>query len=83
MRREFNIPETEECRLFKTKLAIFIVSVPISYLDVIWLHIAHLLRTINDFYNLNKLACYLKLQSNSLGLFISVTNMCWMGGARL
>ena len=34
MRREFNIPETEECRLFKAKEGFFAFSVPLSCLDV-------------------------------------------------
>ena len=34
MRREFNISETEECRLFKTKEGFFNFSVPLSSLDV-------------------------------------------------
>ena len=34
MRREFNIPETEECRLFKTKEGIFDFSASLSRQDV-------------------------------------------------
>ena len=34
MRREFNIPETEEYRLFKAKEGFFDSSVPLSSLDV-------------------------------------------------
>ena len=34
MRQQFNIPETEQYRLFKTKEGVLITSVPLSCLDV-------------------------------------------------
>ena len=54
MRREFNIPETEECRLFKTKPAQFLLqSVPLNHLDVT-IYEAGLARITGVSYNNNK-----------------------------
>ena len=53
MRMKFNIPETEECRLFKAKESFIKTSVPLSHLDVT-IYEAGLARITGVSYNNNK-----------------------------